>query len=145
MAAGLAIAGVAVFVLLAVGHTVFMIQSSPEGGPMTPVDPTIREVLTKPGGIGMAPGLQSTLFRSWTGFNHSHSLGIFGFAFVALVQIITDFDRALDEIWFLVLVGVVPVAYLGLSLRYWFSKPTQGIFGGTLLLWSGVLWGLVAA
>jgi hypothetical protein len=135
----LMVLGAGIFLFLGFAHTVFTFQSSPTSGPMTPTDPELQQALTRPGGIGMAPHLQSTLWSSWVGFNLSHSLGIIVTASIVLAEVLTDVEQAMATPWFVVVVTVVPAAYLVISIRHWFRDPTVGIGVGTALLWIGTI------
>lgn len=137
-------AGAAVILLLGVAHLAATLQSKPAGGPMSPTDPVVQAAMVRPGGIGMAPDLDSSLWRAWIGFNLSHALGVVVIAAIVLVQVLTGVTDALDQAWFLALVFGVPLAYLALSVNYWFRAPTVGIALGTVFLWLGALVGMVA-
>ena len=72
---------------------------------------------------------QTTIWRTWVGFNASHSLGaiLFGlvYGYLALAQSAVLFGSA-----FLLAVGaVLLLGYAALGKLYWFSPP----FGGILL------------
>lgn len=72
-----------------------------------------------PGGSGAAP----SMWRAWLGFNISHGLGIFSFALLCLLIATYDFNlvERIDAIRPLTI--AVSVAYLALSLRFWFYAP----------------------
>ena len=94
--------------------------------------------MSEVGGLGLAPEIETTLFRAWIGFNLSHSLGVIVVAAIVLVHAASDFAQVVTEPWFLVLVAVAPVAYLVLAVKYWFDKPRDAIALATVLLWAGV-------
>lgn len=76
---------------------------------------------------------QTTMWKTWIGFNASHSLGamLFGlvFGFLALSEPALFFQSR-----FLRLVGLATLAaYVVLGWRYWFSVPFRGICLATLL------------
>lgn len=76
---------------------------------------------------------QTTMWKTWIGFNASHSLGamLFGlvFAYLALAEPALFFQS-----YFLQAVGMVALlAYVVLGWRYWFSVPFRGICLATLL------------
>lgn len=135
----LAVAGLTIFLLLGVAHAVFTLQSTPEGGPMMPTNPDVRLAMQVPGGLGLAPHIDSNLYRAWSGFNLSHSFGIIGIAGILLAQVVTGIGDAVDQAWFLVASAVVPIVYLILAIRHWFDKPRNGILLGTALLWTGII------
>ena len=140
----LVIIGAGIVVFLGVAHAIFTLQSSPTGGPMTPTDPTVRMAMQRTGGLGLAPDIETSLFRAWTGFNLSHSLGAIASGLLVALPAITDFDAALDRPWWVVLALVLPPLYLLLSIRYWFAKPTRAIAVATVLITVGIVGGLVA-
>lgn len=138
MSAVLASVGASIFLLLGIAHVFFTMQSSPDGGPMMPTEPAIREAMAATGGLGLAPQLQSSLYKAWIGFNYSHSLGVIATAAIILWHAVDDFGAVVDEPWFIAIVVVVPVVYLALAVNYWFDKPRNGIALGTFLLWVGL-------
>jgi hypothetical protein len=76
---------------------------------------------------------QTTMWRTWIGFNASHSLGalLFGlvFGYFALVAPTLFFSSL-----YLRLVGLALLAgYVFLGKRYWFSTPFRGIVLATVL------------
>ena len=111
---------------------------------MSPTDPVVQAAMVRNGGIGMAPDLDSSLWKAWIGFNLSHALGVVIIATIVLTQVLSGVADALDQSWFLLLVFLVPATYLVLSIRYWFRDPTVGITLGTLLIWVGAIVGVVA-
>ena len=143
MSITLAVVGASIFLMLGVAHAIFSFQSQPDRGPLMPTSPAVRAAMAEVGGLGMAPEIESTLFRAWIGFNLSHALGIIAISGILLTQILTDFGQAVDQAWFLVLVALAPLLYFLLAVKYWFDKPRDGIAMGTLLLWAGVIVELV--
>ena len=139
MTVALVIIGAGIFLFLGFAHAVFTLQSSPDGGPMMPTNPKVIAAMNIPGGLGMAPDLQTTLFRAWIGFNLSHSLGVIVIAGVVLRHAIADLAMAVDQPWFLVMVFAVPASYFLLAVKYWFDKPRNAIALATTLVWAGVL------
>jgi len=133
-----AVAGLAIFLLLGLGHAAVTAQSTPNGGPMMPTDPATQVAMQKSGGIGLAPEIDNTLYNAWIGFNYSHSLGVAGLAGLLLVHVLIDFEATVRETWFLGFVITVPAIYFALAVNYWFDKPRQGIAMGAVLLWVGV-------
>ncbi|MDH3753151.1 MAG: hypothetical protein OEU32_04690 [Acidimicrobiia bacterium] len=95
--------------------------------------------MAEPTGLGMAPGLDSTLWKAWVGFNLSHALGVIAVAGTIMFHAIDDLDAVAGDPWFLVLTCGVPIVYLVISIRYWFAGPTRGIIVGGLLVAIGTL------
>ncbi len=139
MSVALAAAGASIFLLLGLAHAVFTLQSRPDSGPMMPTDPTVRAAMSEVGGLGLAPGIESTLYRAWIGFNLSHSLGVVAIAAIMLVRSVTDLGLAVNDLWFLMLVVIAPPTYFLLAVKYWFDQPRNAIAVATALLWAGVL------
>ncbi len=140
----LVVAGAAVFLLLGVGHAIMTLQSEPTRGAFAATDPGVQTAMQQRTGLGLAPDLDTTLWRAWVGFNLSHALGIVVVAAVILFHAIDDLGAAVDRPWFLVLAVGVPGVYLLLSVRYWFASPTRGIALGWSLLIIGIVGTAVA-
>lgn len=145
MTAAPALVGASIFLLLGVAHAVFTLQSTPERGPMMPTDPTVADAMQVTGGLGLAPDIRTTLYRAWIGFNLSHSLGVLTLAAILLVRTGTDFGAAVDDVWFLALSAVVPLAYLVLAIKFWFDKPRNAIAVATVLIWASIGWELATS
>ena len=70
---------------------------------------------------------ETTMWRTWIGFNASHSFGciFFGlvYGYLALLQ-----STLLMRSWVLLVVGLaLLVGYFMIGRRYWFSVPFRGI------------------
>ena len=139
MTAALVGIGAGLFLLLGLAHAIFTLQSTPDGGPMMPTDAATRDAMQRPGGLGMAPEIDSTLYRAWIGFNYSHSLGVVIAASIVLYHAAHDLGAAADRAWFVALALVAPVLYLTLAQLYWFDKPRDAIAFGGVLVWVGML------
>lgn len=135
--------GGAIVVFLGAAHAVFTLQSSPAGGPMAPTSPDVRAAMDIPGGLGLAPEISTTLWRAWAGFNLSHSLGVVAGGLFTAIPALVAFDAALDNVGWVVGALALPPLYLALSIRYWFDAPTRAISLATVLIWVGVIGGLV--
>ena len=138
------IVGASIFLVLGLAHTFFTATSHPDGGPMMPLDPELRAMMQVPSGTGLAPSLSVGMYPAWIGFNFSHSLGMVVSGPGIGIPAIADFDGAVSNLGYLALAFVVPGLYLGISVRYWFEKPTIGISIGLVLIWVGVVGGLVS-
>ena len=141
----LVVIGAAVVVLLGSAHLAFTLQSTPAGGPLTPTDDRVRAAMELTGGLGMAPALRTTLWKAWFGFNLSHSIGVVAIGLVVGVPALVDFDDAIGRWWWVATAFVAPAVYLVISIRYWFRNPTAGITLAAVLIWSGVIAGLVSS
>ena len=138
------IIGGSILLLLGFVHLVLTLQSSPAGGPMTPTDPTTRQAMERIGGLGLAPDIETSLWRSWVGFNLSHSVGVIVIALVVIVPAATDLEGAVANPWWLAAALGLPPVFLLLSIRYWFKNPTVGITLAGALIWGGVAAALLA-
>ena len=135
--------GGSVIMFLGLAHLVFTLRSTPQGGPLSPTDPAVRSAMSTPGGIGLAPAIAVPLWRSWVGFNLSHSLGVLAVGAYIAVPALVDFDGALDRIEWLVPAVALPLVYLAISIRCWFDKPTRGIALAATLIVVGIVGGLM--
>jgi hypothetical protein len=131
--------GAAVFVLLGAIHAVLTLRSRPSGGPMTPVAPVVRDAMVQPGGLGLAPDIDSNLWRAWVGFNLSHSLGVVAIGLMIGVPALSDLEGVSSNSAWLVLAVASPAVYLVLSIRYWFTDPSVGIAIGGALIYAGLI------
>jgi len=136
MSAILMVAGAAILVFLGVAHAALTWTSRPGGGPMMPTDPDVRAAMSKPGGLGLAPELQSTLFKAWVGFNFSHAFGV---VVVGALVLGHSVGGVSTQPWFVLVTLGAPIVYLVLAQLYWFAKPRDAIALATMLIWSGML------
>ncbi len=134
----LVLLGSGIIVLLGIGHGIYTLRSTPEGGPMMPIDSKVREAMSAVGGIGLAPELKTSLFKAWIGFNLSHSLGLVVVGLLIGFPVLTALTSPVDNLAWLVCALVLPCVYLWLSIRHWFAKPTMGFAIATALIFSGV-------
>ncbi len=135
----LVIVGAVIFVLLGVGHGLLMLTSEPTRGAFAASNPDVQAAMQAPTGLGLAPDLDTTLWRAWVGFNLSHALGVVAIGGVILFHAIDDLAAVSGQPWFLVLTIATPAIYLGLSIRFWFARPTRGITVGWILIAVGTI------
>ena len=134
----LVIIGGSIFVILGLAHGASTLQSSLDGGPMTPTDPHVREAMAIRGGLGLAPRIDRSLFEAWTGFNLSHSVGALAIGLVIIIPAARDIDGAVHDIAWLAAALVAPLVYFVLSKRYWFRDPTRFITIAAAAIYVGV-------
>ena len=82
---------------------------------------------------------ETTMWRTWIGFNASHSFGalLFGAIYAYLPLVHSEF---FFKSGFLVLLGLVTLAgYVVLARLYWFSVPFRGIVAATVLYVLGLV------
>ena len=138
------VAGAAILLVLGLAHAILMLQSTPTRGAFAATAPDVQAAMQAHTGLGLAPELDTTLWRAWVGFNLSHALGVVVIAGVILFHAFDDLSAAVDQPWFLLLSIGVPGVYLFLSERYWFASPTRSIALGWLLLTVGVVGTMIA-
>ena len=90
---------------------------------------------------GAAPVIsrETTMWRTWIGFNASHSLGalLFGAIYLYLPLLHSEF---FFKSGFLLTLGLVALAgYMALARLYWFSVPFRGIVTATVLYCLGLV------
>lgn len=99
------------------------------GDKLHPRDPELRGRLEQ---VPLKITRQTTMWKSWIGFNASHSGGalLFGAVYGYLALVHADF---LFQSWFLLALGLLTlVGYAFLAKRYWFRIPYRGILLATL-------------
>jgi len=119
----LLVAGCGVFVVLGIAHFVltmftnkFEARESRVTADMTRVSP----ILTS----------KTSMWKTWIGFNISHSLGAIVFGLVYIIIALENYDYLKTSTALNVLLLVVPLILLMLAVRYWFDKPRNGILVG---------------
>ena len=122
----------AIILLLGGLHLLYMFR----GDKLRPRDETLEERMRE-----VSPRItrETTMWKSWIGFNASHSFGgiLFGliYGYLALAQ-----GAFLFRSPFLLAVGFLLLAgYCWLGLRYWFSVPFRGIALATVLYLAALL------
>ena len=106
------------------------------GDKLRPRDPALEERMRE---IPPRITRETTMWKTWIGFNASHSIGaiLFGlvFGYLALVHGALLFGSP-----FLLTVGFLTLAgWFFLGLRYWFSVPFRGIALATVLYAAAVV------
>jgi hypothetical protein len=103
---------------------------------LQPRDAALKERLMA---VSLNISRETTMWRTWIGFNASHSFGciLFGlvYGYLALWQRVL-----LLQSWFLLTVGLaLLIGYAVLGKRYWFSIPFRGITLALLLYGAGLV------
>ncbi len=116
----LLIAGCSIIALLGSAHLVLTFFSNK----FEARDPALTEAMKQ---VSPVISRQTTVWNAWIGFNASHSLGamLFGIVFIAIALENYSYLRA--SLALNVILLVVPAAYLALAVKFWFSKPRNGI------------------
>jgi hypothetical protein len=126
MIAILLILGGSVFGVLGGLHAIYTLLDLRNPRRLVPVDPSVTQAMAK-SALRLSPG-DTNMWRTWIGFNFSHSLGLL---ILAMLAIWSGFriDRLPVAIMpALTLIGCV---YLLLALLYWFRVPAIGVAIGT--------------
>lgn len=141
----LVVTGAGLLVLLGVAHALLTLTSKRTSGGMTPTDPRVQEAMGFVGGLGLAPDLETTLWRAWVGFNLSHALGMVVAGLLIGLPPLLGSGVPLENPWWLIAALVLPVTYSIVSARYWFQQPTVALSFATLLIVAGLLGSWLAA
>jgi len=135
----LVLAGAGVIVLLGLVHAFLTFRSSPDGGPMMPTDANVRETMLLSTGLGLAPRIDTTLWKAWIGFNLSHSLGVVVVGVLIGLPVARKLKCPIDNWLWLTTSLCLPWIYRSIAQRYWFAQPTRGITFATLLILTGIV------
>ena len=120
----LVIVGASIFLLLGALHgvlTLIDVMGTPRY--FTPRNAALRQAMQQ-STLAIHPA--TNLWRAWLGFNLSHSLGVmlFGGAFVVIGGL--HMPLYAGSAGLQACAVLVSAAYLAMSVRYWFYKPTAG-------------------
>ena len=132
-APGVLIAGsAAIILILGSVHLLYTFR----GSKLHPGDPALMARMRE-----VSPNItrETTMWRTWVGFNASHSLGamLYGLVYGYLALVHEDF---LFRSPFLLGVGLLLLScYVVLGKRYWFSVPYRGIVLATMLYVAALL------
>ena len=75
---------------------------------------------------------QTTMWKTWIGFNGSHSLGAIYFGVINILLAV-NFKDLLQEHWEIGIFNIlICLSYLALAVKYWFRTPLIGILIATL-------------
>lgn len=70
---------------------------------------------------------QTTMWKAWTGFNASHSIGTMFFGLINFYLAIKHFNILQSDNFFFLLNILTTGFYLWLAKKYWFKIPLTGI------------------
>jgi hypothetical protein len=77
---------------------------------------------------------KTTVWKAWTGFNASHSLGAAFFGLINIILAAQYFFILQHSPGLLVINILMPLAYLALAKKYWFNIPFTGILIASVCL-----------
>lgn len=126
----LAGAGV-VYLCLGCIHAVLTLRDVRVPKMFTPPDPTLRAAMQS-STVAIHPS--SNLWRSWLGFNLSHSLGLVVFGTTLATFAVSAFDTFSQSVPLNVALAGVAVCYVALSRVFWFRDPLIGSSLGMALV-----------
>jgi hypothetical protein len=116
----LEITGASIFLFLGIFHGVLTLQDLRDSRTFTPPDIALREAMQK-SSIAIHP--HTNLWQAWMGFNLSHSLGLVMFGGTFLTIGLFYFSAFTQILWLQSCAMLISIAYLIMSLKFWFSKP----------------------
>ena len=123
----LLIAGCAIFVVLGAIHAAYTLATNKfdaRDANLTEQMKRTSPVLTR----------QTTMWDAWVGFNISHSLGAILFGLVYIVLAIENYAYLKSSVALNTLLIGVPMVFLALALKYWFSIPRNWILAVSMLI-----------
>jgi len=123
------ILGAAIFCLLGVIHAVLTLRDLQDPRSFTPTDDKVRQAMTE-ARLRFAP--VTTIWRSWLGFNLSHSLGLLVFGGILGGLALFDFRFVASRPALQVTAVFVAGIYALLSARFWFAVPAAAAAMGAL-------------
>ena len=119
-------ASAAIVLLLGTVHLIYTFI----GSKLHPRDAALKATMQE---VPPVISRETTMWRTWIGFNASHSFGalLFGAIYAYLPLVHSEF---FFKSGFLVMLGLVTLAgYMVLARLYWFSVPFRGIVAATVL------------
>ena len=69
----------------------------------------------------------TTIWKSWIGFNASHSSGAIFFGFINIYLAVAHFDLITSDITIVTLDLTMAGSYCWLAWKYWFKMPLTGM------------------
>jgi hypothetical protein len=125
----LLISGGAIFALLGTFHAWYTYTDIAVPRRLVPMDPAVREAMMRTG-LRLSGGA-TTMWRTWVGFNFSHSLGLVLYGGISIALGMHLHAWAPPRM-VLLLPPAVGAIYFVLALRYWFRIPAAGAAVGML-------------
>jgi hypothetical protein len=74
----------------------------------------------------------TTMWKSWIGFNSSHSTGAIFFGIINIYLAVTHFDLIISDIFIVTLDLTMVGSYCWLAWKYWFKIPLAGIIATSI-------------
>ncbi len=117
------ITGASIFLILGILHGVLTLKDLRNPRTFTPPDEALRLAMQN-SSIAIHP--HTNLWEAWLGFNLSHSLGLVMFGGTFLAIGLFYFSAFAQILGLQICALFISVAYLLMSLKFWFSKPAIG-------------------
>ncbi len=116
------IAGTIPLILAGGLHALYTLVDTVRPTYFAPIDRSVKPVLEGTG-IRLVGKATPSMWRVWLGINISHGLGVFAFGLICLLIATHDFELVERIGAIRPLTIAFSVAYLALSLRFWFYGP----------------------
>jgi hypothetical protein len=112
--------GSLLFSTLGLAHALLAIRDLRIPRSFTPTDDNVRLAMVD-ARLRLAP--QTTIWRSWLGFNLSHSLGLVVFGGLLTGIAVRDFDFVARSAFLKTSSVIVALLYFWMAVRFWFWLP----------------------
>jgi hypothetical protein len=112
--------GCGIFCAMGLAHAMLALRDLFVPSSLTPRNDAVRKAMSEEP-LRLAP--QTTIWRSWLGFNLSHSLGLLVFGGLLSTLALSDFSLIRSSLFLQLMTLAVSLAYVALSLRFWFWVP----------------------
>jgi hypothetical protein len=123
------ITGAVLLGTLGVAHGLLTLRDLRTPRAFAPTDDRVRRAMVD-AALRLAP--QTTIWKSWLGFNLSHSLGLVVIGGLLTGLALRDFELVRQSPFLQGASVVVAVLYFSLAVRYWFWAPATVFAVGAL-------------
>ena len=130
------IAGCIPFLVLGLIHAVYTIADTYNPKKLIPYKPGVMGLMKE---STLAITKETDMWRAWVGFNISHGVGIVFFSATYLYLSSLHITFLENSLYLLLAAPTIALAYLILSIKYWFRIPAAGSAIGLLCFISGSL------
>ncbi len=113
-----------IILLMGTGHLVLTLRDVWRPTAFTPTDDAVRLAMQ---GARLRFNRRINLWESWLGFHISHSMGVMMLGGALLLAAQVHFDAFMQSRAYQAAAVLIPAAYLGVALRFWFWAPALGI------------------
>ena len=130
------IAGCIPFLVLGLIHAVYTIADTYNPKKLIPYKPGVMGLMKE---STLAITKETDMWRAWVGFNISHGVGIVFFSATYLYLSSLHITFLENSLYLLLAAPTIALAYLILSIKYWFRIPAAGSAIGLLCFIIGSL------